>query len=204
MSRRVEAFSCALLFIAVAFVQSVPTAVGRSQQPENNPADAGSVHPVLLELFTSEGCSSCPPADVIIQKLDTYQPIAGAQLIVLSEHVTYWDHDGWKDPNSLAALTDRQTVYATELGVKEGPYTPQLVVDGSAQALGSDPQQIEKVLEQAKTAPKVPVRISEVTVDSAKPPVLHARIETDANFDKHNAEVYVVVALDHVESQVLH
>jgi hypothetical protein len=180
----------------------MPTAAARGQQAENKTADASSTatNPVLIELFTSEGCSSCPPADVFLQQLDTAQPISGAQLIVLSEHVTYWDHDGWKDPNSSPALTDRQTAYETVLGEKD-VYTPQIIVDG-AQVKG-DAQQITDLLKKAAATPKVPVRIGEVTVDAGNPTVLRAHIEADANLDKHGADVFVAVALDHVESQVL-
>ena len=162
-----------------------------------------AAHPVLVELFTSEGCSSCPPADEMIRKLDELQPIPGARLIVLSEHVTYWDQDGWKDPNSSAALTDRQAAY--ESALKEpSSYTPQIIVDGTEQIHIDYPQQqMTDIFEKAAAAAKVPVRIGEVTVASGSPAVLRAHIETEVNSEKHGGDVYVAVALDRVESQVL-
>jgi hypothetical protein len=167
-----------------------------------DPDKSASATPVLIELFTSEGCSSCPPADIFLQKLDASQPIPGAHLIVLSEHVTYWDQDGWKDPNSSPSLTDRQSSYESALGEKT-VFTPQLIVDGIQQMRLGNSQQIKDLLQKAAAAPKVPIRIGEVTVDAANPALLRTHIETDVNFDKHNADVYVAVALDHVESQVL-
>jgi len=157
-------------------------------------------HPILVELFTSEGCSSCPPADALLEKMDALQPVAGAQLIVLSEHVDYWDHDGWKDPNSSAALSERQTTYCKALGLSSR-YTPQFIVDGTIELHADNPQQANQVLHDANVAPAVPVRIGEVSVDGA---VLRALIQADGNSSDHNAEVYVVVALNRVESQVLH
>jgi hypothetical protein len=166
---------------------------------ESHPAE---LHPVLLELFTSEGCSSCPPADGLLQKLDIHQPIPGVQLIVLSEHVDYWDHDGWKDPNSSAQLTERQTSYEEKLGEKT-PYTPQMIADGTTIVQISKPDSVKQALEKAATSSKIAVRIGDVTIDAGNPAVLRAHIETDANVDNRNADVYVVAALDHVESQVL-
>jgi len=157
-------------------------------------------HPILVELFTSEGCSSCPPADALLEQMDTSQPIAGAQLIVLSEHVDYWDHDGWKDPNSSAALSERQTTYCRALGLSSR-YTPQFIVDGNIEMHADNPQQANQVLHDANVAPKVPVHIGELNVDGG---VLRALIQADGNASEHNAEVWVVVALNHVESQVLH
>lgn len=181
---------------------SVTGAQTTTSENKSAAPDASHGVPVLVELFTSEGCSSCPPADILIQKLDTYQPIPGAHLIVLSEHVTYWDHDGWKDPNSAQAFTDRQSSYETALGEKES-FTPQIIVDGTQQVTLANTQHIEDVLTKAKDTPKLPVRISAVTLDPANPNVLKAHVETDANSDKHNADVFVALALDHVESQVL-
>jgi hypothetical protein len=191
---------CALLIFGLLSLSAMP--LGRALQAENKtvtPAPTTTANPVLVELFTSEGCSSCPPADIFLQQLDATQPISGAQLIVLSEHVTYWDHDGWKDPNSSSALTDRQTAYETVLGEKD-VYTPQIIVDGSQ--VKGDAQQITDLLKKAAATPKFPVRISNVTVDPANPTLLRAHVETDENLDKHG-DIYVAAALDHVESQVL-
>ena len=191
-------FACLLLQGASFAAEQGPPV----EKTTSTPASSTSLHPVFVELFTSEGCSSCPPADVLLKNWDTSQPVPGAQLIVLSEHVNYWDHDGWKDPNSSVALTERQRTYNTALGLK-GPATPQMIVDGSQEVHLGDVLQTEDVLKKAAAAPKVLIRIGEVSADAGDPTVLHARIDTDANFDKHNADVYVAVALDHVDSQVL-
>jgi hypothetical protein len=185
-----------LSVLPLAFAQD-PAAATRQLPPNTSQASV----PVMVELFTSEGCSSCPPADIVLQRLDDNQPIPGTQLIVLSEHVTYWDQQGWKDPNSSSAFTYRQTVYESTLGVQE-PYTPQFVVDGSQSVSLEKVKSLEDALNKAKGNAKIPVRISNVTVDPSDPATLRAHIEAD-NTDKHNAEIYLAVALDHVESQVL-
>ena len=169
---------------------------------------SNSAHPVLVELFTSEGCSSCPPADALLEKLDSVQPIPGAQLIVLSEHVDYWDHDGWKDANSSALLTERQEAYVRALRLSTA-YTPQFIVDGSSEVRANNPTEANEIFNKAAAQTKEPVSIGEVAADPANPTVLRVRItangsSNERNGNEHNADIYVAVALDHVESQVLH
>jgi hypothetical protein len=162
-----------------------------------------ALSPVLVELFTSEGCSSCPPADVFLQKMDAAQPIPGAELIVLSEHVDYWNHDGWKDPYSSSLLTERQSAYVRALGLPT-PYTPQIIVDGTKELKLNDPQQVAQFFAKAADTLAIPVRIGAASVQTGAPSILRAHVDIDGALEKHNAEIYAVVALDHAESEVLH
>lgn len=121
-------------------------------------ADAGRI-PVLAELFTSEGCSSCPPADRILEMLAGEQPVDGVYVVGLSEHVTYWDHQGWRDPFGSRLLTYRQNVYGSHFKL-ESVYTPQLVVDGVVQMVGSDTATLKRALAEAARAPKPALMIA--------------------------------------------
>jgi len=100
--------------------------------------------PVVVELFTSQGCSSCPPANAYLNEMVRQR----RDVLALAFHVTYWDRLGWKDPFSLAAATDRQSVYGRRFG--DGSYTPEIVVDGSASAVGSDRGAVGPAIENAK------------------------------------------------------
>jgi hypothetical protein len=158
--------------------------------------------PVLVELFTSEGCSTCPPADALLTKLDGLQPIAGAQVIVLSEHVDYWNHDGWKDVYSSSFFTDRQSEYVRRLEAKT-PYTPQMVVDGATQLNGGDVGAVGRAIETARSHVKIPVRISSVSLADPKTIHVHLAVEAlPADFKLKKADIFVAVALDHAESHV--
>jgi hypothetical protein len=159
--------------------------------------------PILIELFTSEGCSSCPPADAWLQKIDASQPIPGAQAIVLSEHVDYWNQDGWKDPYSSAFFTERQSAYVRLLG-SSSAYTPQTIVNGTTELQLSDQVGLNRILSKAAKAAQLPVNIGIVTVEGNSPTVLRAHIDADGTSSKHSADVVGVIALDHAESQVLH
>jgi hypothetical protein len=105
--------------------------------------------PIVVELFTSEGCSSCPPADRLLAELAKRPDI-----LALSFHVDYWDRLGWKDPFSSASATARQRHYAELLNIAT-VYTPQIVVDGRWQAVGSDRGEVEQALASATETPAV-------------------------------------------------
>src|SRR5437660_11649059 len=115
------------------------------------PAQAGE-RLIVVELFTSEACSSCPPADALLAELARRPDV-----LTLSFHVDYWDRLGWKDPYSSREATDRQNRYATLLDLAT-VYTPQIVVDGRWQAVGSDRADVERALDLARRdRPEVPV-----------------------------------------------
>jgi hypothetical protein len=160
-------------------------------------AEAGK-NPVVLELFTSEGCSSCPPVDRWIERLDAGQPLAGADIIVLSEHVNYWDHLGWKDPYSSAALTERQEGYVRLLGLS-GVYTPQVVLDGVAEINPQNAHQVGDEFRKAAAMERLPVQIENVHVGDG---AVTGRVMVQGNGSKHG-NVLVAVALNRTQTDVL-
>ena len=114
--------------------------------------------PVLVELFTSEGCSSCPPADLALARLERTQPVAGVEIVPLSLHVDYWNRLGWADPFSSAPFSARQSEYSRAWGV-DRVYTPQVVVDGRAELLGSDEAKARHAVEEAARLPKAAIEL---------------------------------------------
>ncbi|HEY0385142.1 MAG TPA: DUF1223 domain-containing protein [Pyrinomonadaceae bacterium] len=154
----------ALLVVFVAIVnrkpQAPPAAV--ETQKEGAPASAaaaGARVPVLVELFTSEGCSSCPPADDLLIQLEKNQSIAGAEVIVLGQHVDYWNRLGWADPYSSAEFSARQGEYSNAFG-RDGVYTPQMIVDGQTEFVGSNNERAREAIAKAAHTPKATITLT--------------------------------------------
>ncbi|HLZ00637.1 MAG TPA: DUF1223 domain-containing protein [Bradyrhizobium sp.] len=110
--------------------------------------------PVVVELFTSQGCSSCPPANAYLNEMAKSR----SDVLALAFHVTYWDRLGWKDPFSLEAATERQDRYGHRFG--DGSYTPEIVVDGASSHVGSDRGAVGPAIEAAKQAGKTAASVS--------------------------------------------
>lgn len=166
----VRAF-CLFVLLATAFLWAYASR-GYSMTPAGkalpqSPVPQGERRPVLVELFTSEGCSSCPPADALLIRLEKEQPIQNAEIIALGFHVDYWDDIGWKDRFSSAAFTRRQHDYAEAFSANT-VYTPQMVVDGHTQFVGSDSQRANTAIERAARTPKIALRISAVAVGARR------------------------------------
>ena len=123
--------------------------------------------PVLVELFTSEGCSTCPPADTLLAKLEQVQPVNGAEIIVLGEHVDYWDGQGWHDRFSSHQYTERQNEYCGRLHV-DNSFTPQMIVDGTDQFVGNDGAHAVRAIQHAAETSKIKLILSQPVVDGQK------------------------------------
>ena len=170
----------AILTVAAAAQQTAP----RPETPT-----------VLVELFTSEGCSSCPPADRQLMELDRTQPIPGAHIVVLSEHVDYWNSLGWQDPFSSHQWSQRQEEYGRQFGL-QSVYTPQMVVNGAYQLVGGDGRALRAAVEKSAQTPRVEVSLSNVSRTGNR---LHLAFTTGAS---PKATLFAVVADDADQSSV--
>jgi hypothetical protein len=158
--------------------------------------------PVLIELFTAEGCSSCPPADHFLGQLDATQPIPGARLIVLSEHVDYWDQQGWPDPYASKEFTERQAAYERSLRVSE-PFTPQFIVDGSIDMRLSRRERIGEQLKHAAATAKIPIGIESLSLAGGSAPTISGVVRVEAVPGDRACDLFVAIALDHADTEVL-
>jgi hypothetical protein len=131
---------------------------------------------VVVELFTSEGCSSCPPADALLKKLSEQPSVDGVQIVALEEHVDYWNHLGWKDPYSAAEFSQRQSDYSQVFGT-DGVYTPQMVVDGQNEFVGSRSLAAREAIQKAANQPKAELALVAGANGSPGKPVFEVQVK---------------------------
>jgi len=159
------------------------------------PMAAQSGTPVLVELFTSEGCSSCPSADQLLSELVRTQPVPGVRIVALSEHVDYWDHQGWKDPFSDHAFTGRQSAYAAAGGLTD-IYTPQVIVDGVDEAVGNDRGAVVAAIRRAASRPKRSIALAWSSGTSG------VSIAMDPSPETANSTVFLAITEDALRTSV--
>jgi hypothetical protein len=157
---------------------------------------------VIVELFTSEGCSSCPPADNFLAQLSARQPIGDVEVIALEEHVDYWNHDGWFDPFSSAEWTLRQQDYAARLS-ESRTYTPQMIIDGQREIVGSREHDVQQAIQEAAHREKTRVVLRSETADGSRTKQFTVSVETlRGSFEQDNAEVWLAVTEGNLRSAV--
>ncbi len=176
-------------------------AIAQTSQIQNNqikkPMDINKKVPVLVELFTSEGCSSCPPADRVLAQLEKERTTADAEIITLALHVDYWNYLGWKDEFSSSVYSQRQNGYAEKFNL-DSIYTPQMVVDGQNQFVGSNLGTAQKAISEAAKSQKANIEISSVA--DLKNPKLKVNISDLPAHD--NAFVWLAIAEDNLRTNV--
>lgn len=184
-----------LTFLLTAACASVESGGGMAE-PLAAPAAPGSI--VVLELFTSQGCSSCPPADRVLSHVGREGALA-ARVVPLAFHVDYWNSIGWNDPFSSKAWTDRQYAYQAALG-EPNVYTPQLVVNGRTHLNGSDEAGIAREVAKAATGPAGRVTVAATPAGDALEVVVMA--ETPEAIPVKRLVAVVVVYENGIETAV--
>jgi hypothetical protein len=189
--------------VALLFCIGMFFGVRNSANVEAGDVDpAQPVRPVVVELFTSEGCSSCPPADALLAKLDQQKRLGNAEIIALEEHVDYWDHLGWHDPFSSPQFTQRQEDYSAAFRT-DSVYTPQMVVDGRTEFVGSSQGNARTAISEASRLEKAEITLLQVQTNG-----LAARLRIDVKMlpsaASREAQVWLVVTESELHSNVKH
>lgn len=188
-----------LLMLLIVFPWGAHDVNASTRRDDATAESASAV--VLVELFTSEGCSSCPPADKLLTTLDQTQPIKGVQVIALSQHVDYWNQYGWKDPFSSADFSQRQLEYMKALHTKD-VYTPQMIVDGQTEFVGSSPAAAREAIAKAARLPKADVSIAIKTL-APKAVTLTVRVENVPDVSRGDtADVMLAITESDLMSKV--
>jgi hypothetical protein len=158
--------------------------------------------PVIVELFTSEGCSSCPAADRLLTRLEQTQPVPGAQVIAIEEHVDYWNQLGWTDPFSSPQYRARQNDYAVAFHASN-IYTPQMVVNGLVEFVGSDMNRAVHEIGAAAQAETTQIELR-TTPNSKDPDLLDLSLRlTNSKTAKLNASsVYLAITENNLSTFV--
>jgi len=160
--------------------------------------------PVVVELFTSEGCSSCPPADSLLARLERTQPVAGARIIGLEEHVDYWNQLGWSDPFSSAQYRARQNDFALVFRT-DNIYTPQMIVSGQAAFVGDDSSQAYQQIGQAAQAQSTVIDLKAAPNSGGADLVdLTVRVSNPKNSKPRDASLFLAVTESELSSNVGH
>ena len=191
----------ALVFLAAILIAAELHLPAQSGGPQPASESAPAI-PVVVELFTSEGCSSCPPADALLARMETAQPFKGVRIIAMEEHVDYWNQQGWVDPFSSLEWTDRQQVYTTALH-QNGPYTPQMVVNGRTQLVGSRGDQAVKAVQEAESVPAPSVKLIAAAAGTPSEPHFTVSVGKLTQLSPgDSAEVWLAITESGLSSQV--
>lgn len=189
-----------LIVVVLAGVARTGARTATAAQSASGSAPA----PVVVELFTSEGCSSCPPADELLLKLESEQSIAGTQIIAVEEHVDYWNQQGWMDPFSSSVWTARQEEYSYALK-QNSAYTPEMIVAGRNAFVGSRSDSAVKAIHEARAAHSVSVEVSRTPANAkaANEPQFRISVgKLTALSAGDSAEVWIGITESGLASQV--
>jgi hypothetical protein len=195
--------ACLWMASGRAAPSGAPGATRQSAQMESH-VEPGA-NPVIVELFTSEGCSSCPPADRLLARLEQTQPVASAQIIALEQHVDYWNDLSWMDPFSSAQFSERQSDYVRALHA-DSAYTPQMVVDGATGFVGSDERDALAAIAKSSRSAKATVVLERGQDSKAGPELAALRVRLEpplTNWDvREGADVVLAITENGLTSSV--